>query len=60
MRPELIMKYGYRWSGGLQLDQARRLNELEQEKATLKRLVSELSLENVVLKDIAAEQSCQH
>ena len=60
MRPELIMKYGYRWSGGLQLDQARRLNELEQEKATLKRLGSELSLENVVLKDIAAEQSCQH
>lgn len=30
--------------GGLQVDQARRLKELEQENAKLKRLVSELSL----------------
>jgi hypothetical protein len=59
-RPELMMKNGYRWSGGLQVDQARRLNELEQERAKLKRLVSKLSLEKVVLKDIAAEPSCQH
>jgi len=60
MRPELIMKYGYRWSGGLQVDQARRFRELEQENAKFKRVVSELSLETLVLKDIAAEQSCQH
>ena len=60
MRPELMMKNGYRWSGGLQVDQARRLNELEQERAKLKRLVSKLSIEKVVLKDIAAEPSCQH
>ena len=60
MRPELIMKNGYRWSGGLQVDQARRLKKLEQENAKLKRLVSELSLEKLVLKDIAAEPSCQH
>jgi putative transposase len=47
----------YRWRkeyGGLQVDQARRLKELEQENAKLKRLVSELSLEKLVLKDIAA------
>jgi hypothetical protein len=34
--------------------QARRLKELEQENAKLKRLVAELSLDKVVLKDIAS------
>ena len=46
----------YRWRkeyGGLQVDQARRLKELEQENAKLKRLVANLSLEKLVLKDIA-------
>jgi putative transposase len=38
----------------LKVDQARRLQELEQENAKLKRLVSELSLEKLVLKDIAS------
>jgi len=36
------------------VDQARRLKDLEQENAKLKRLVSELSLEKLVLKDIAS------
>jgi putative transposase len=40
--------------GGLQVDQARRLKELEHENAKLKRLVSELSLEKLLLKDIAS------
>ena len=47
----------YRWRkefGGLQVDQARRLKELEQENAKLKRLVAELSLDKMVLKDIAS------
>ena len=47
----------YRWRkeyGGLQVDQARRLKELEHENSKLKRLVSELSLEKLVLKDIAS------
>lgn len=47
----------YRWCkeyGGLQVDQAKRLKDLEQENAKLKRLVSELSLEKLVLKDIAS------
>jgi transposase-like protein len=47
----------YRWRkeyGGLQVDQARRLKELEQENAKLKRLVAELSLEKLMLKDIAS------
>ena len=36
------------------MDQARRLKDLEQENAKLKRLVAELSLDKLVLKDIAA------
>jgi len=46
------MAQGVRW--GLKVDQARRLKELEQENAKLRRLVSELSLEKLVLKDIAS------
>ena len=47
----------YRWRkeyGGLQVDQAKRLKELEQENAKLKRLVAELSLDKLGLKDIAS------
>ena len=40
--------------GGLRVDQARRLKEVEHGNAKLKRLVSELSLEKLVLKDIAS------
>ena len=39
--------------GGLQVDQAKRLKELEQENSKLKRLVANLSLDNLVLKDFA-------
>ena len=47
----------YRWRkeyGGLELDQARRLKDLEKENARLKRLVADLSLDKQVLKDIAS------
>jgi len=46
----------YRWRkefGGLKLDQAKRLKELEKENSRLKRLVAELSLEEQVLRDVA-------
>ena len=36
------------------MDQARRLKELEQENGKLKRLVAELSLDKLVLMDIAS------
>ena len=39
---------------GLQGDQARRLKELDQENGKLKRLVAELSLDKLVLMDIAS------
>ncbi len=47
----------YRWrkeSGGLQLEQAKRLKELERENGRLRRLVADLSLEKQVLKDVAS------
>jgi putative transposase len=45
----------YRWRkeyGGLKLEQARRLKELERENSRLKRLVAELSLEKQILQDV--------
>jgi transposase-like protein len=46
----------YRWRkeyGGLKVDQARRLKDLEQESSKFKRLVAELSLDKQVLQDLA-------
>jgi transposase-like protein len=47
----------YRWKkeyGGLRVDQAKRLKGLEQENVRLKRLVADLSLDNSILKEVAA------
>jgi transposase-like protein len=44
----------YRWRreyGGLKLDQAKRLKELEQENNRLKKAVSELALDKLILKE---------
>jgi transposase-like protein len=44
----------YRWRkeyGGMRVDQARRLKELELENARLKKLVADLSLDNAILKE---------
>ena len=46
----------YRWRkeyGGLKMDQARRMKELEKENARLKRLVGELHVEKALLTDVA-------
>ena len=53
---EITAQTYYRWRkeyGGLKLDQAKRLKELEKENSRLKRLVAELSLEKQVLRDVA-------
>jgi putative transposase len=40
--------------GGLRVDQAKRLKGLEQEHVRLKRLVADLSLDNSLVKEVAA------
>jgi putative transposase len=47
----------YRWRaeyGGLKLDQVRRLKLLEQENGRLRRAVSDLTLEKLILKEAAS------
>ena len=46
----------YRWRreyGGLQLDQAKRLRDLERENGRLKKLVAEQALDNDILREAA-------
>jgi putative transposase len=45
----------YRWKkvyGGLEPSQARKLKQLEEENAKLKRLVADLSLDKIMLQDV--------
>ena len=46
----------YRWRreyGGLRIDQAKRLKQLETENTRLRRAVSDLTLDNQILKEVA-------
>lgn len=46
----------YRWRreyGGMKVDQAKRLKELEQENARLKRVIADQALDNAILKEAA-------
>ena len=50
----------YRWRkeyGGMKIDQAKRLKELEKENARLKKLVADLSLDISILKEAARGNS---
>ena len=50
----------YRWRkeyGGLRLDQAKRLKELERENARLKRVVADQALDMAILKEAASGNS---
>ena len=50
----------YRWRreyGGMRVEQARRLKELEEENIRLKRLVADVSLDNAILKEAAKGNS---
>ena len=47
----------YRWRaeyGGMRLDQAKRLKQLEKENSQLKKLLAEQALDNAILKEAAA------
>jgi len=46
----------YRWRkeyGGMRVEQAKRLQELEKENSRLKRLVADITLDNAILKEAA-------
>ena len=46
----------YRWRkeyGGMRIEQAKRLKELEKENSRLKKLVADLSLDNAILKEVS-------
>ena len=46
----------YRWRkeyGGMKVDQARRLKDLEKENARLKKLVADQALDNAILREVA-------
>ena len=60
--PEVCRKLGvtaqtyYRWRkeyGGMKVDQAKRLKQLERENARLRKLVSDQALDISILKDVA-------
>ncbi len=60
---EVVRKLGiaeqtyYRWRkeyGGLRLDQAKRLKQLEKENTRLKKLVADQALDNAILKEVSS------
>ena len=62
---ELLRKHGisqgtfYRWKskyGGMEVNEARRLRELEEENRRLKRLVADQALDIQMLKDVNAKK----
>jgi putative transposase len=61
--PELLRQHGiaqgtfYRWKskfGGMELSDAKRLKQLEDENRRLKRLVADQALDNQILKEVVA------
>jgi transposase-like protein len=60
---EVVRKLGiteqsyYRWRkeyGGLRMDQAKRLKELDKENSRLKKLLAEQALDNAILKEVSS------
>ncbi len=57
---EILEQTYYRWRkeyGGLRLDQAKRLKELERENTRLKKLVADQALDNAILKEPSLRRS---
>lgn len=63
--PDLCREHGisqatfYAWKskfGGMNVSEAQRLKQLEAENAKLKRLVADLSLDNIALKDVLSKK----
>lgn len=50
----------YRWKskfGGMEINEAKRLKQLEEENRRLKEMVADLSLDNKILKDIVSKNA---
>ncbi len=46
----------YKWRkeyGGMQIDQAKRLKQLEQENSRLRRAIADLTIDNAILKEVS-------
>jgi len=65
-KTELCRRHGiseqtfYRWKakyGGLEVNEARRLRQLEHENGRLKRLVADLTLDNQALKELVGKKA---
>ena len=65
MAREIVRRMGitettfYRWRqkyGGLEVNEAKRLRELEQENGRLKRMVADLMLDNQILRDVNSKK----
>jgi len=63
--PELARRYGvaeqsiYRWRskfGGMEVSDAKRLKQLEEENRRLKRMVADLSLDKQMLEDVLSKK----
>jgi putative transposase len=63
--PEIVRKHGiceqtfYRWRskyGGMEVSEAARLRELEEENRKLKRLVADQALDILMLKEVSAKK----
>ncbi len=63
--PELVRRHGisrntfYNWRkkyGGLDVNEARRLKQLETENRRLKQIVADLTLDNIALKDVVSKK----
>lgn len=62
---DLVREHGiseqsfYRWKakyGGMEVSEAKRLRELEQENARLKKLLAEAELDKAILKDVVSKK----
>ena len=56
---EISIQTYYRWRkeyGGLNMTQAKKLKQLERENARLKTLVSDLSLDNAIIKEVLSKK----
>jgi len=51
--PQTISRWKAEY-GGLRVDQAKRLKELEQENTRLKKVVANLSLDHLILKEVSS------